>query len=224
MNTIAIIPARGRSKGIARKNLALIGGKPLIWYSILRARINKNISRLVVDTDNDEIEKYVKSLKIDVVRRPKNLGDDDIHATQVITHTIDFLKVRDNDSVIMLLPTSPLRKSSDIQRGMNIFNSYRPDSVIGVCESPPYISFRGLTGNGNLTELPKEADIYLQRQDLKPTYIVNGAFFMTTAGLLRRNGTFHMENSKPLIMDEESSINIDTPFDLKMVNALLRLV
>ena len=132
---LAIIPARGGSKGIERKNIKLLHGKPLIAYSIETALQCKRINRIAVTTEDDEIYKFAQTYDINLIKRPKELAKDSTPTLPVIQHAIDYIKSSNNfqpDIIVLLQPTSPLRTVQDINNCISKLIREKCDTVISV--------------------------------------------------------------------------------------------
>lgn len=130
--TLALIPARGGSKGIKKKNLTLLQGKPLLYYTINAAKNSKYIDKIVLSSDCDEILNYGKSQDIEILKRPREFALNDTTSDKVILHSLQFYKGYDN--IILLQPTSPLRTASHIDEAFEFFKKEKTDSIISVCE------------------------------------------------------------------------------------------
>jgi CMP-N-acetylneuraminic acid synthetase len=143
-NVIAIIPARGGSKGIPRKNIRLLAGKPLIAYTI-EAAFTSKMDKVIVSTEDEEIAEISKKYGAEVIERPKGLAKDETPTIDVIFHVLEILKAKNYnpDIVVLLQPTSPLRNAEDIYNAIKLFLDSDCESVVSVCEveHPPYWSF-----------------------------------------------------------------------------------
>ncbi len=214
---MALIPARGDSRAVLRKNLVDVCGKPLIAWTIeaaLKARC-----RVVVSTDDKEIADYSVDNGAFVIKRPKELAEDHVHTIYTILHALDWLDIEDNEMVTMLLPTSPLRTASDIIRGLGILAAGAP-SVIGVYKVTPYHSLRTIHKN-RLIPLAFTGDLVNpNREDSPAVYAVNGAFFAAMASTLRKSKTFHVSGSVPYVMPLIRSVDVDCYDDLDFVRLL----
>ena len=138
MNILAIIPARGGSKGILRKNLRLLNGNPLIKYTIESALQSKYVTRTIVSTENKQIMRISKSLGAEVIQRPNSLANDNSPLEPVIHHVLDHLKRKENytpELIILLQPTSPLRNANHIDESIVQFKQKKLDSILSVSES-----------------------------------------------------------------------------------------
>lgn len=227
-DTICIIPARGGSKGIRKKNLIEFNGKPLIAWTIEAAKKIKKINRIIVSSENKEILDLAKKLGAEVpFVRPKNLSADHVHATRAVLHAITWLDKNENytpENIIMLLPTSPLRRANQISDAINIFQKKKPPSVIGVLSLEKYLNNLRYILNERLINLRGFKKKNFQRQELKKLYAVNGAIFITKTKNLMRKKTFHLNNSIGFEMDFFSSVDINEKKDLNLANDFLKIL
>lgn len=219
MRVLGLVPARGGSKSIPRKNLVELGGVPLIQWTI-QAALGSNLERVVVSTDDDEIAEISQNLGAEVpFKRPAELSSDQTLSIDVVLHALDVLE-EDFDAVMMLQPTSPFRTSIDIESAIKIIND--ASSVISVVPvegtHPARMKF---VEDGVLID-PAFAETIenMPRQELRPMYIRNGAIYLTRIADLRHR-TFKGALSRALIMPKERSINIDTSFDLALARVAL---
>ncbi len=222
MRVLGIIPARGGSKTVPRKNIRLVGGKPLIAYTIQAARESRSISCLVTSTEDDEIAGICTGLGCEVVKRPAELAGDDTPTLPVVQHVFQVLESRDEkfDYGVLLQPTSPLRTGEDIDKALTILDETGADSVVSVYQvrdHHPARMYRLV--DGRLVPYGAEAT-FQRRQDLPAVYHRNGAIYAFRRGLPDRN-TLLGEDIRPYIMTEERSLNIDNENDLLLADLLL---
>ena len=145
MKVLAIIPARGGSKGIPRKNIIQFSGKPLIQWSIDAALNSSVITDIAVSSDDDEILELVKkNVQIKTIKRPKELAQDNSRTEPVLVHALENIKDVKYDYLVLIQPTSPLRKASDIDEAFNKLIAINDNSLISVCsiEHHPFKSFK----------------------------------------------------------------------------------
>lgn len=216
-NILAVIPARGGSKGIPKKNIKLMAGKPLITYSIESAIKSAYINKIIVSTDDIEIEDVAINSGVDVIKRPENLAKDDSPTIETVLHVLKLLKNTSYkpDLIILLQPTSPLRTEEDIDKSIEIFTNNDCKSVISVCEieHSPYWSFK--TENNCLKPLFEEYFEY-RRQELPKVFVPNGAIFISSPETLKKFLNFFCDKTFPYLMPVERSVDIDTELDFKI--------
>jgi CMP-N,N'-diacetyllegionaminic acid synthase len=225
-DVLGIIPARGGSKGIPKKNIKLLNKKPLIYYTINESQKSNFITRLVVSTDDNNISKISKKLGVEVINRPKKFAGDKSNAVITYKHIIRYLEKNENyipDIVVILQPTSPLRSVEDIDKSIKTFISKNCDVVVSVTNTshPPHWTLV-MNKNNRLNFYFKNTNPSKPRQDYPQFYTPNGAVIVTTFN--------HMINCKDVlsndvvayIMPEERSIDIDTLFDFKLAEMLIK--
>lgn len=222
---IAVIPARGGSKGIPRKNMKLLAGKPLVQWTIEAAQRTTLLDQIIVSSDDDEILELSLGCGVLQYLRPSHLAGDNIHAIHVVMDCLELFTSRglEVDTVAMLLPTAPLRTEKDIESAFEILDSGYASSVIGVCKSnKPESNFRYIGDNNILRPILPVHKYEVQRQDIPdPVYEVNGAMFMATRKHLEVYKSFHEGNPAAYIMNKINSIDINDLDDFEMVEALI---
>jgi len=220
---LGIIPARGGSKGIKRKNIIELSGKPLISYTIEASKKSKYIDRLIVSTEDSEIKKIAEKFEIEVIDRPKDLARDDSSSISVVIHCIDFLENKNYfpDIIILLQPTSPLRSSDDIDNAIQLFLNEKCDSVVSCVENEhsPYWSL--IMAKQYVKPLFSWKFFNMRRQSLPKTFIPNGAIFISSNSNLKRNKSFYNKNIVPYIMPRIRSVDIDSLMDLSFCEVLI---
>ena len=223
MNIISIIPARGGSKGIPRKNIKLLNGKPLISYSIDASNSCSLIDDTYVSTEDAEISEISKGNNAEVIERPDELASDDSSSIDVILHVLDYLGNRGElpDLFVLLQPTSPLRTSEDIEASINSFLESDCDSLVSVCELDHRSLLNFSLEDGFLVQNNNEALFNSRRQDIPTHYALNGAIYITTPEFIRKNRSFYSDKTIPHVMSKEKSIDIDTPFDFRLAEFIL---
>ena len=221
---LALIPARGGSKGIPRKNIRLLAGTPLIAYSIEAALKSKYIEKVVVSTEDEEIAEISRRYGAEVIERPKELARDDSPSMDVVFHVLDDLKLKNYnpDIVVLLQPTSPLRRAEDVDNAIKLFLNSDCGSVVSVCEMehPPYWSF--VIEEGYLKSLFDERYLRMRRQDLAKAYIPNGAIFISRVQTLYKYKEFYCNYNIPYIMPIERSVDIDNELDFMLAELLMK--
>lgn len=221
---IAIIPARGGSKGVEKKNIRLLGDKPLIHYTIHAALKSKYINDIFVSTDDDEIMKVALAEGATAIKRPKKISEDDSPTIDAILHILDRYTLQESEPEIILLlqPTSPFRTVSDIDNALELFLTGNCDSVISVTEAnhSPYW-YMEMKGDF-LEPLFDQESLKLRRQDLPRTYLPNGAIYIASSRTLKNTHSFYNPKTKPYIMSAENSLDIDSELDLLFAEALMK--
>lgn len=229
---LGIIPARGGSKSIPCKNLALLGDKPLIAYTFEAARTCRSLGRIVVSTDDIEISEYSKSQGIEVpFLRPQELATDQAPILPTIRHLLEELESRDGyqpDAVALLQPTSPFRKAEHIDAAIALLRSSDSDSVVSVVEVPHQfspVSVMRMDKHGRLSPfLEGEGDRVLRRQDKPRLYARNGpAILCSKRETILKQNSLYGKMCTALSMAQEDSIDIDAQPDLKWAEILLKL-
>lgn len=213
--TLGLIPARGGSKGIPRKNIRALAGKPLIAWTIEAALRSKRLARVVVSTDDHEIAETARRYGADVpFMRPAELSQDSTPGLPPVLHALDQLP--EHDSVLLLQPTSPLRTADDIDACLRLAEETDAQSVVSVSEpeSHPYWTYR-LTADRHLAPL-YEASAIGRRQDLPPAYALNGALYLADASWLRASRQLVDRDTIGYIMPRERAIDIDTLEDWEL--------
>ncbi len=222
---LAVIPARGGSKGVKNKNIRLIGGKPLIYWSILEASKSKLISEFYVSTDSKDIQKISEAYKANILLRPSHLADDSTSMNETLQFLYKQLENLDKvfDIIVLLQPTAPFRSSEHIDLAIQKFiqskNAKSLVSVYKVEDTHPARMYK-LDNNECLIKVMNEPESYL-RQDLDEMYHRNGAIYICTSKLLKEKGKLTCDNPLAFIMTKEDSINIDDEQDLEIANFLM---
>lgn len=221
---IAIIPARGGSKGLPGKNIRPLLGKPLIEYTVESAMKAKSISRIIVSTDSPEIADVARQSGAEVpFLRPNYLATDTALAIDTYLFTIDKLRNSDQlniEEFIVLQPTSPLRTSEDIDNAVTLFREKEADSVISVVEAEhPVQWYKQINQKGVLHDYLTDSSLS-NRQELVKTYLPNGAIYILKYELLLTLRTYYSKKTYPYIMPKKRSIDIDELFDFHMAEYL----
>ena len=211
MDVLGLIPARGGSKGIPRKNLAPLGGRPLLAWTVEAARGATELTRVVVSTDDDEI---AAASGVEVLRRPPELAADATPMLDVVRHAVDELAP---DVVVLLQPTSPFRRAEHIDACVRLLLESGADAVVSVVEVPHRYrpgSLMDLVEGRVLSRGPVTT-----RQEKEPVYARNGP-----AVLARRadriGDDLYGGDVRPFVMDEADSVDVDTPSELALAEAL----
>ena len=228
MKILAIIPARGGSKGVPRKNVIEINGNPLISYTISAALKASLITDIVVSTDDPEIAEISRKLGAQVpFMRPLDLASDQAQSAPVIEHALFFMeKIKDfkYDAILMLQPTSPLRTSQHIEESLNLYKSKECDSVVSVTSVGGNHPFRmkRLINNQLVNYIDQGFWNMKPRQSLPDVYIRNGAIYLISREVFIQQRQLIGNNCLGYVMSDSDSTNIDSPIDLKIAELLLK--
>jgi CMP-N-acetylneuraminic acid synthetase len=216
---LALIPARGGSKGVPRKNIRLLGGKPLIQYSIETAQALQFVTDVVVSTDDEEIANVAMELGASVPGlRPKELASDSAPTIEVVIYSLRMLEEqgRTYDSVLLLQPTTPFRSVQEVELAYERFTSSNADSLISVSEIPqkfnPHWAFEA--GEDDFLRIATgERIIISRRQDLPPAYFRDGSIYLTKSAVILNDHSMYGTKVSYFISKENPKINIDTMED-----------
>ena len=228
MNILGIIPARGGSKSVPRKNIALVYGRPLIAYTIEAARQSQRLTHYLVSSEDQEIIRVAKELGAPVpFVRPAELATDEAPTLPVVQHAVREMESRNRilyDIIVLLQPTTPMRRPEDIDATVDKLVATGADSVISVCDVGAYHPARmRQIVDDRLVDLPiHEPKEMLRRQDLSPVYIRNGAIYAVRRDVVMNQNSMVGQVSRPYLMPEERSINVDSKLDLLLAEILLR--
>ena len=228
MRTLGIIPARGGSRGIPRKNLYPLHGRPLLAYTIAAARSSRYLSRTILSSDDAEIIAAGRALGVDApFVRPSELAGDRIGSALVVRHALQAVEEQEDvryEAIVLLEPTAPLRTGADIDAAIELLDTSRADSAVSVCrvEAPHPMKMQVIDGGRLLPFMPQCWREGLTRQELPPVYYLNGAVYAVRAELVRTRGSLWGEWTAPLVMPPERSVNIDSMTDLALAETLLR--
>jgi CMP-N,N'-diacetyllegionaminic acid synthase len=224
-NILGLIPARGGSKGVLRKNIRMVAGKPLISYSIQEALKSGLLNPVIVSTDDREIAEVSVAFGAEILMRPDNLAGDETPMISVIRHVIEQLERERGiqfDYCVLLQPTAPMRTAEDVNAAVNILMETGADSVVSVYKvSDHHPSRMYRIENDRLIPLQGEPQNRL-RQSLPPVYHRNGAVYAFQRSLIERADTIIGPDVRPYVMPEDRSVNIDNEIDLLLADLLLR--
>lgn len=226
-NVLAVICARGGSKGLPKKNIADLCGKPLIWHTIQQAANAKTLSRVLISTDSPEIADVAKQYAPHWVQflRPSELATDESKIEEAVIHALTFAEntTKMSYNYIVVLPNSSvLRSSADIDAAVHLLDKNKfADVVMSVVEiEHPYELMR--KRDGYVRPLPEYRGIY-RRQDCKPLYLANGAVRVVKRDQLLHYGSMYGEIIVPYVMPQHRSLEIHSDDDLLIAEALLCL-
>lgn len=229
MNILGLIPARAGSQRIPNKNISLLGGQPLIAYTIKAASDSRLTNRVVVSTDSEEIASVARKFGAETpFLRPKEISQSDSTEMQFFLHALDWFKDNENyepDLIVLLYPTSPLRKPESIDRAIELMQKNpEADSLRSVkrCSEHPYKMW--VEKNGYLKPFieSRNANVHtLSYQSLPVVYIQNASIYITKISTLRRKNSPIGDVVLPFIMDEIESIDINNPIDFETAEIVI---
>jgi CMP-N,N'-diacetyllegionaminic acid synthase len=227
LKILAIIPARGGSKGLPGKNIRILNGKPLIAYSIEEAKKSKYIDRVILSTDSQEIIDACKPYDIEVpFIRPIELATDNALAVDNYEYTLNRMKDEfnyDADVLVVLQPTSPLRTVEDIDKAIEIYINKKGDSVVSVCELPhPIERVRKLTEDGKIRNYSDKKIVLKNRQDYEKLFVPNGVVFVLNVDLFLKHKTYYFDNTYAYIMSKKQSIDVDDILDFSLIELIIK--
>lgn len=221
-SVIGLIPARGGSKGVPRKNLKLAGGKPLIAWTISESLRSRYLDRVVLSSEDPEIMSVAASLGCEVpFQRPAELSADNAPGIGPVLHALD--KLPKYDYVVLLQPTSPLRTAEDIDACIEHCVHYQANCCVSTvrCTEHPYLMF--LRGEGaRIRPLIPESSSVSRRQDYPDVFLMNGAIYVASTKWLQQSQTFLTEETIGFEMSREHSLDIDTEADFLELEMALR--
>jgi len=227
MEVLGVIPARGGSKGIPRKNLAPLGGRPLIAYTCDAARESRRLTRVVVSTDDEEIASVAGRLGIEVpFLRPASLAADDTPMVEVLVHAVASLEARDAyrpAAIVLLQPTSPFRRGGHIDAAVDLLESSGADSVVSVVAVPHQFTPSSLLRLDGDRVVPwTEGTAPTRRQDKPLLFARNGpAVLAVRTRVLVEQNALYGADTRGLPMTREESLDIDDTFDLEVADLLI---
>ncbi|MFZ7791700.1 cytidylyltransferase domain-containing protein [Acinetobacter lwoffii] len=222
----ALIPARGGSKRLPRKNVKLLNSKPLIAWSVEVAKASKYIDRVIVSTEDEEIKQISEQYGAEVpFIRPEHLSNDTASSFDVIKHAIEQLGIEDQNHLIVLLqPTSPLRTTFDIDKALEFFKTNDADGVVSIseCEHSPLWA-NSLPENFSMKNFIRPELVGKRSQDLPKYYRLNGSIYIyQTQKLLSANKIFYNAKVFGFEMSHQSSVDIDSKLDFLIAEAIIK--
>ena len=226
MKILGIIPARGGSKGLKRKNLLPLGKKPLLQYTWESAKNSKLLTKVILSSEDVEIIEVAKGLGLEVpFKRPEHLSQDTTTSLEVVKHALHYFKEKGElfDAVCLLQPTTPFRESELIDKAIQKFISDSPDSLVSVREVPheynPHWIFE--EKNGRLSIATGEKEIISRRQELPKAYFRDGAIYLTKASMIVDQNSLYGKNIGFIDTTDSPYVNIDTPSDWEKAESIL---
>jgi CMP-N-acetylneuraminic acid synthetase len=225
MQVLAVVPARGGSKGVPRKNLRLVAGRPLLAYTADAVRASSRVTRAIVSTDDDEIARAARELGLEVpFMRPAELAADDTPMQPVLQHAVRAMAAAGfvADVVVLLQPTSPLRRGAHIDAAVDLLESTGADSVVSVVLVPHQfnpVSVMTLDGDRLVPFLPGPQ--VLRRQDKPRVFARNGPAVAAIRCAVLERGSLYGDDPRALLMTPEESLDVDSPADLEYLELVL---
>jgi CMP-N,N'-diacetyllegionaminic acid synthase len=223
MNVLGVVPARGGSKGIPHKNLASVAGRPLLAYTADAVRASRCLTRTIVSTDDEAIADGARQLGLDVpFMRPVALADDVTPMLPVLQHADREMTARGFAAgiVVLLQPTSPLRRAEHIDRAVTLLVETGADSIVSVVEVPHQfnpVSVMRMDGERLVPFL--DGELVTRRQDKPRTWARNGPAVLAVRTDVLRGGSLYGTDVRPLVMTAHDSLDLDTPDDLEWIEA-----
>jgi CMP-N,N'-diacetyllegionaminic acid synthase len=226
---LVVIPARGGSKGVPRKNIRLVGGKPLIAYTIEPAlAVRDRLHRLIVSTDDTEIAAVATRYGAEApFLRPADLGGDKVPMVPVLQHAVRVIEEMDGillDWVLLLQPTCPFRAPEDILATLDLASAGGCDSVISVVRVLAHhpILMKKIEDDQLLPFVIEEKEGTRRQDYTPPAYMRNGSIYLTRRDNLMENNSIWGKVIRPYIMPEERSVNVDSEMDMKLVEFMIQ--
>ena len=224
---LGLVTARGGSKGIPGKNLALLAGKPLIAWTLEAAAASQSLDRIIVSTDDDHIAEVCREWGVETpFQRPAQFAQDDSSHIGVVLHALEWLATHDGyrpDTVMLLQPTSPLRTADDIDAAIALGNEKNAPAVLSVSTTHdhPFL-VRAVTDDGTLANFV-ECDLeYARRQALPGAFAINGAIYLNRRDSLLATRSFEPQGAISYSMPPERSLQVDSTWDLHLCELILR--
>jgi CMP-N,N'-diacetyllegionaminic acid synthase len=221
---LALIPARGGSTRLPGKNIRLLGGKPLIVWSIDVARGIPEICDILVSTDDPAIAAVCKETGAYVPwLRPAELATDIASSVDVALHALDWYEKEQGavDGLLLLQPTSPFRTKGTLRKGIELFSRRGQKPVLGVSHTNAHPMWTFKMERGYLVPFLKEHALQTRSQDLPPAFVVNGSFYLTAPIALRQSRSFIGPQTIPLLIESpQEALDIDTEWDFKMAELI----
>lgn len=221
-SVLAVITARGGSKGLPRKNILEVNGRPLLAWSSAAAGESRYIDRVILSSDDDEIIRVGKEWGCEApFKRPLELAHDETSTEHALIHALDNIE-ETYDYIVLLQPTSPLRLTEDIDSCIKLCHERRAPACVTVSktEKSPYWMFQ-IDDNGRMTPFLEKDGPWYQRQNLPSAYAANGAVYVADVEWYRENQTFYGQETVAHVMPPERSVDVDTELDLMLVETIM---
>jgi CMP-N,N'-diacetyllegionaminic acid synthase len=224
---LALIPARGGSKGVPGKNLRPLEGQSLVARAAMAARESGVVDRVVVSTDSPEIAEEGRRVGVDVpFVRPPALAEDETPMLPVVQHAVETLEAEGwtPEIVVLLQPTSPLRQPAHVRDAVRRLRDSGADSIVSVVELPRHMSpdYVMRIADGELRPFLPEGERVTRRQDARAAYVRDGTVYAFWRATLARHGNIYGQRCLPLVVPAEQSITVDTPDDWAAAERLLK--
>lgn len=221
-SVLAIIPARGGSKGLPNKNILPLAGKPLIGWTIDAALQSQSVDHCILTSDSPAIAEVAEQHGCEVpFMRPSHLASDEATTVDTILHALN--EMDKHDLFIVLQPTSPLRTAADIDAAMSLMLKQNAQSCVSVTradKSPQWMYHR--EPMGQLQPVMPNMSIVSRRQDLKAVYVLNGAIYIAETEFFLKEKIFLNSESVSYLMPKERSVDIDDKMDFELAEAIIR--
>lgn len=226
LRVLGIIPARAGSKGVVGKNLRPVAGEPLIGHAIRAAKESRLLSSYLVTTDGEDIADAARQRNCPVVQRPAHLAADETPMPPVLQHAVQHAEAELGstfDALVLLQPTSPIRRGADIDAVIEMLADDEVDSVISVCpvEDEHPARMYSLDAKAHMSPLWPDLEMR-QRQDLPPLYHRNGALYATRRSILMEQGVIVGPRRQAYVMPRKYLVNVDDERDLLIAEVIVR--
>ena len=225
MNVLGVIPARGGSKGIPGKNLRPLAGRPLLAYTADAARASRRLGRVIVSTDDAAIAEAAKGFGLEVpFLRPADLAADHTPMLPVMQHAARAMRDQGfaADALVLLQPTSPLRRTEHIDRAVELLEASGADAVVSVVEVPHQFNpVSVLRLDGERLRPWVDGPLVARRQDKPRVFARNGPAVLAVRSAVLDSGSLYGDDCRPLVMRAEESIDVDTAADLELAEFYL---
>ena len=223
---LGLVPARGGSKGVPGKNIRPLVGRPLLAYTAQAARDSAIVDRLVLSTDSAEIADVGRTVGLEVpFIRPQAIAGDDTPMLAVVRHALEALAADDwkPDIVVLLQPTSPLRRPEHIRVAVDLLRTSGADSVVTVVELPRHLSpdYVMRIESGRLVPFLPGGAALVRRQDARPAYVRDGTVYAFWRRTIERFGSIYGDDARPLLLDRSESLSIDTAEDWTVAEQII---
>ena len=221
MKVLGIIPARGGSKGVPRKNIRLLGGKPLLAYTAESSLQSEKLTRIILSTEDEEIAEIGRKYGLDVpFMRPPELAEDTTPTLPVIQHALKKLEAEGDifDAVCLLQPTNPLRRAEDIDNCIQLLENSEADSVVSILPVPAEYNPKWVywqSDDGSIILSTGEIEPITRRQDLPTAYYRDGTVYVTRSEIVCKQNSLYGNNVRGYKINPDYSVNIDTEIDWK---------